>query len=106
MPPSVTATVTTLPVPTFLLAKVPVAPATLTTSPVNTPVSAILHHAGLDVSIRRPKGHKGKEKTLFMLPPDAFAIIEGADKINAEMGRLLRFLLYTGCRIGEALNLR
>jgi integrase len=73
---------------------------------VHTPVSAILHHAGIDITVRRPKGHKGKQKTLFMLPPDAFTIIEAADRIDAEMGRLLRFLLYTGCRIGEALNLR
>jgi hypothetical protein len=68
---------------------------------VYTPIGAILHHAGVDIVVRRPKGHKGNAKTLFLLPPDAFAIIKAADAIDEEMGRLLRFLLYTGCRIGE-----
>ncbi len=36
----------------------------------------------------------------------AFAIIKAADAIDPEMGRLLTFLLYTGCRIGEALALK
>jgi integrase len=44
--------------------------------------------------------------TRFLLPPDAFAIIEAANAIDEEMGRLLTFLLYTGCRIGEALALK
>lgn len=73
---------------------------------VYTPVSAILHRAGINIMLRRPKGHKGKQKTRFLLPPDAFAIIHAADAVDPEMGRLLRFLLYTGCRIGEALALK
>jgi integrase len=73
---------------------------------VHTPVSAILHHAGRDITVNRPKGYKGKTVTRFLLPPDAFAIIEAATKLDAEMGRLLTFLLYTGCRIGEALALK
>jgi hypothetical protein len=72
---------------------------------VYTPVGAILHHAKVEIVVRRPKGHKGKAKTLFLLPPDAFAIIKAANAIDEEMGRLLSFLLYTGCRIGEALAL-
>ncbi|MGA7809661.1 hypothetical protein [Bradyrhizobium sp.] len=63
---------------------------------VYTPVGAILHHAGVDIVVKRPKGHKGNPKTLFLLPPDAFAIIKAADAIDPEMGRLLTFLLYTG----------
>jgi integrase len=73
---------------------------------VYTPVSAILHHAGVDITVRRPKGHKGKVVTRFLLPPDAFAIVSAAATIDEEMGRLLTFLLYTGCRIGEALALK
>jgi len=73
---------------------------------VYTPVSAILHHAGVDITVKRPKGHKGKQVTRFLLPPDAFAIIEAAEAVDEEMGRLLTFLLYTGCRIGEALALK
>lgn len=82
-----------------------VSPATRNVA-VYTPVGAILHHAGLDIVLKRPKGHKGNRKTLFLLPPDAFAIIRAADAIDAEMGRLLTFLLHTGCRIGEALALK
>lgn len=82
-----------------------VTPATLN-GYVYTPVSAILHHAGRQITVKRPKGYKGKQVTRFLLPPDAFAIIEAATRIDAEMGRLLTFLLYTGCRIGEALALK
>src|SRR6185312_3676116 len=73
---------------------------------VYTPVGAILHHAGVNIVVKRPKGYKGKARTLFLLPPDAFAIIKAANAIDPEMGRLLTFLLYTGCRIGEALALK
>lgn len=73
---------------------------------VHTPVSAILHHAGREIAVKRPKGYKGTPVTRFLLPPDAFAIIAAATRIDAEMGRLLTFLLYTGCRIGEALALK
>ena len=82
-----------------------VSPATRNVA-VYTPVGAILHHAGVEIVVRRPKGYKGKQKTLFLLPPDAFAIIKAATAIDEEMGRLLTFLLYTGCRIGEALALK
>jgi integrase len=81
-----------------------VSPATRNVA-VYTPVGAILHLAGIEITVRRPKGHKGKVKTLFLLPPDAFDIIKAASAIDEEMGRLLTFLLYTGCRIGEALAL-
>jgi integrase len=82
-----------------------VSPATRNVA-VYTPVGAILHHAGVEIVVKRPKGYKGKQKTLFLLPPDAFAIIKAAELIDEEMGRLLTFLLYTGCRIGEALALK
>lgn len=73
---------------------------------VYTPVAAILHHAGVKITVKRPKGYKGKVVTRFLLPADAFAIIDAATAIDEEMGRLLTFLLYTGCRIGEALALK
>jgi integrase len=73
---------------------------------VHTPVSAILHNVAVEITVKRPKGYKGKAVTRFLLPPDAFAVIEAATAIDEEMGRLLTFLLYTGCRIGEALALK
>ena len=73
---------------------------------VYTPVGAILHLAGINITVRRPNGYKGKPVTRFLLPPDAFKIITAASVIDEEMGGLLTFLLYTGCRIGEALSLK
>jgi integrase len=79
-----------------------VSPATRNVS-VYTPTSAILHHAGLDVKLRRPKGAKGRIVTDWPSPEDASGIIQAADEFDREFGLLLRFLLYTGVRLGEAL---
>lgn len=73
---------------------------------VYTPVSAVLHSAGIEIRLKRPKGAKGKMVTAFMSPQDAFAIIDAADAEEPAFGTLLRFLLYTGCRISEAMALR
>jgi integrase len=74
---------------------------------VYTPVSAILHHALGEACpvIRRPKGAKGRIKTDFMWPADAFAIVTAADEIDAEFGLYLRLLIYTGIRKSEGLGL-
>ena len=83
-----------------------VSPATRNVA-VYTPVGAILHLAGVDITVKRPKGHKGKVVTRFLLPPDAFAIIEAASsRSTRKWAACSRFLLYTGCRIGEALALK
>lgn len=74
---------------------------------VYTPVSAIMHHALGDKCpvIRRPKGAKGREKTDFLWPADAFSILAQADKIDIEFGLYLRLLLYTGIRKSECLSI-
>jgi integrase len=72
---------------------------------VYTPVSAILRHAGVDLKLRRPKGAKGRVVTDWLRQEDAAGIIQAADAIDAEFALLLRFLLYTGLRLGEALSL-
>jgi len=74
---------------------------------VYTPTSAILHHAlGEECPvIHRPKGAKGREKTDFMWPDDAFAVIAQADEIDHEFGLYLRLLLYTGIRKSEGLSI-
>ena len=74
-----------------------------------TPLSAILHyHYGdnLPFPLRRPKGAKGRVITDFLTPEDAAAVIKAGTALDAELGLLLRFLLYTGVRINEALGLR
>ena len=72
---------------------------------VYTPLSAILHHAGIEIKLRRPKGAKGRVITDWLTHEDAFGIVRAADKVDAELGLLLRFLLYTGVRLGAALGL-
>ena len=64
---------------------------------VYTPMSAVLHRAGVTITIKRPKGYKGNARTLFLLPPDAFAIIRAADALNADTT-----LTTTAARIEEA----
>lgn len=81
------------------------APSTRNAS-VYTPVSAILHHAGVDLKLRRPKGAKGRIVTDWLRQEDAAGIIQAADVFDAGFALLLRFLLYTGLRLGEALALR
>jgi integrase len=73
---------------------------------VYTPVSAILHHANIEIAVRRPKGGLGRVVNDYMVPDDAMAVIEAAEGVDREFALLLKFLLYTGCRVGEALALR
>jgi integrase len=73
---------------------------------VYTPVSAVLRQAGVELKLRRPKGAKGRQRTDFLSPEDADAIIAAAARREFAFAVLLRFLLYTGARIGEALALR
>lgn len=72
---------------------------------VYAPVSAILRHAGRQIMLKRPKGSKGRIVTDSLTPDDAFAIIRAAETFDPEYALMLRFLLYTGVRLGEALGL-
>ena len=73
---------------------------------VYTPVSAILHHAGTAIKIRRPKGAGGRVVTDWLRQEDAAGIIQAADLFDPEFGLFLRLLLFTGLRLSEALALR
>lgn len=73
---------------------------------VYMPVSAILRLAGHKEPIKRPKGALGRVVTDYLNTDDAFAIIEAAEGFDTEFALLLRFLLFTGVRVGEALALR
>lgn len=73
---------------------------------VYTPVSAILHHAGVQITLRRPKGAKGKPRTNWLTPADAFGWIMAADAIEPELATLMLSLLFTGPRISAALDVR
>jgi integrase len=84
----------------------PTATAVTRNAYVYTPVSAVLHHAGVEITIRRPKGFAGRTITDWLTPADAAAIIAAAESFDPEFATLLTFLLYTGSRIGAALELR
>jgi integrase len=73
---------------------------------VYTPASSVLRHAKINIDLTRPIDAKAKRITDALTPEDAAGIIEAAKAIDPEYGLLLTFLLYTGCRLSEALNLR
>lgn len=72
---------------------------------VYTPVAAILKNAGRKLILARPKGAKGRIVTDHLNPPDAQIVIAAAWEIDARLAVLLTFLLFTGCRLGEALSI-
>lgn len=72
---------------------------------VYTPISAVLKHAGIDFKIKRPKGWRGQARVDWLQPDQAFRLIDAATEKDAEFGIFLTFLLYTGCRLNEALAL-
>jgi integrase len=71
---------------------------------VYTPISAILRHAGKGFDLRRPKGAQGRQLTGWLTKEQAFALLAAAIELNMEFGVLCTILLYTGCRLGEALK--
>ena len=73
---------------------------------VYTPVSAVLRHAGVTIGLRRPKGAQGTPRTAWLSPHEAFALLAAARALEPRFGALCMFLLYTGCRLGEALRVR
>lgn len=73
---------------------------------VYTPISAVLRHAGVAIGLRRPKGAQGTPRTAWLSPEEAFALIAAARALEPRFGALCLFLLYTGCRLGEALRVR
>lgn len=72
---------------------------------VYTPVSAILKHAGVRTSLRRPKGSRGREVTTWLWPEQAQRLFTAAAGIDAEFAIFLVVLCYTGMRLSEGLGL-
>lgn len=69
-----------------------------------TPVSAILKRAGVERSIKRPKGWRGSKATSWLEPDQAFALIREAYAIEPEFGLFCLLLLYTGMRLSDPLR--
>lgn len=72
---------------------------------VYSPVSAILKAGGVTMPLKRPKGGRGAMRLHWLRPEDAMALLAAAEARNPRFGALLTFLLYTGCRLNEALHL-
>ncbi|APX70737.1 tyrosine-type recombinase/integrase [Brucella sp. 10RB9210] len=72
---------------------------------VYTVISAILKHAGLNGALKRPKGSRGRQKTDWMTPEQAFRVLDAATRKDVEFGIFLRTILYTGMRLSEATGL-
>ena len=78
---------------------------------IYTPVSAVLKRAGIEQKIKRPIGWRGRPRTHWLTPKQAFAIFKATCKIKAprdtrtEFRILLRLLCYTGMRLGDALGI-
>lgn len=72
---------------------------------VYTPVSAILKHAGREKKLKRPKGARGKLRLHWLQPDPAHDLLDAGAALEPRFGALCTFLLYTGCRLSEALRL-
>jgi integrase len=72
---------------------------------VYTPTIAILRHAGVRVNLRRPKMLASGRRIEWLTPDAAFSLLKAAEDIDARLGALLCFLLYTGVRLSEALRI-
>src|SRR5262249_28048065 len=77
----------------------PAASAATRNREVYTPAAAILHRAGIEKKIKRPKGWRGNRSTSWLEPDQAFAVFDAADEIDLEFGLFLRTLCYTGMRL-------
>jgi integrase len=69
---------------------------------VYTPLSAILKRSGVVFALQRPKGSVGRTINEWLRPEQAERLFEEADRRDPEFGIFLRFLCYTGLRLGEA----
>jgi Integrase len=72
---------------------------------VYTPMSAILKRAGIEFTIKRPKGADGKKRTHWLWPEQAERIFAEAYKKDKEFATFLLLLCYTGLRLEEGLSL-
>lgn len=65
----------------------------------------MLKHAGIELTLKRPKGWRGSARVDWLHPEQAFRIFAAADAKDLEFGAFLRFLCCTGVRLGQALTL-
>jgi integrase len=73
---------------------------------VYSPVSAILKAGGVDLKLSRPKGARGRRRIHWLWPEQALPLVDAAIEQRERFGVYLMFLLFTGCRMQEPLNLK
>lgn len=72
---------------------------------VYTPISAVLRSAGISITVRRPRGAQGSRRETWLRPEEAEKLLAAAWDPHPRFGALCSFLLYTGCRLSEGLEL-
>lgn len=72
---------------------------------VYSPVSAILKKAGVKNRVERPTGSCGERQEFSLMPEQAGRLLGAAEARDPEFAVFLAFLLYTACRLSEALAL-
>jgi integrase len=73
---------------------------------VYSPVSAIMKHSGVSQILKRPKGSQGTPRLTWLRPEEAMRLLDAAEAVDVRFAALCVFLLYTGCRLSEALRLK
>ena len=72
---------------------------------VYTPMSAILKQAGVQLTLKRPKGSQGTPRVNWCQPEQVYRLLDAAESIDREFAVFLEFLTYTGVRLSDALGL-
>jgi integrase len=73
---------------------------------VYTPICATLAHAKIDNKIKRPKGHKGRLRTVHLSIEQFDRVEDVAWQSHPELAVLFCLLFFTGLRLGEALSIK
>lgn len=103
---AVVATITQSDIDAAAVSLYPRATAATRNRQVYSPMSAILKRAGVEKALKRPAGARGQSRLTWLRPEEAIPLLEGAAAVDPRFGALCTFLLYTGCRLSEALRLR
>ena len=72
---------------------------------VYSPVIAVLRRSGVATAFKRPIGGLGRRRLQWLKPEEAARLLSAAGGVEPRFGALCAFLLYTGCRLSEALEL-
>jgi integrase len=71
---------------------------------VYTPLSAIRRHAGIEGTLKRPKGAQGEVRIDWIWPDEAGRLFDAAGAIDNEFRLFLMLLTYCGPRLSEVLE--